>query len=283
MNLKKVLTIQDISCFGKCSLTTALPVLSAMGIETCVIPTAVLSTHTGGFEGYTYRDLTDDILPITEHWNKYNIDFDAVYTGYLGSIHQIHIIKRIFGEYKNSLIFVDPVMGDNGKLYAGFTPEFASEMRSLCETADVIAPNMTEAAFLLGFDYDGGEYGEVRAKEVLKELSYLGAKNIILTGVSFSDKEYGAAFYDRESDAVGCCMNERINGRFHGTGDLFSSAAVGALVQGKPISEACKIAVNFVLQSIKSTLDCADEHWYGVNFENALPTLWDGIKEKGRF
>lgn len=280
MDLKKVLTIQDISCFGKCSLTTALPVLSAMGIETCVIPTAVLSTHTGGFEGYTYRDLTEDIIPITEHWKKYDINFDAIYTGYLGSIHQIHIIKQIFNEYNSSLCFVDPVMGDNGKLYAGFTPEFAAEMRSLCETADILAPNMTEAAFLLGFDYDGKEYGESRAREVLKELAYLGSKSIILTGVSFSEKEYGAAFYDRGSDTFGYCMNERIDGRFHGTGDLFSAAAVGALVRGKSLEEACEIAVNFVLQSIKSTLDCAGEHWYGVNFESALPLLWDEIKQE---
>ena len=278
MNLKKVLTIQDVSCLGKCSLTAALPVLSAMGIETCVIPTAVLSTHTGGFTGYTYRDLTDDILPITEHWKKYNVNFNAVYTGYLGSIHQIQIVKSIFRSFGDAMIFVDPVMGDNGKLYAGFTPEFADEMRSLCETADVLAPNMTEAAFLLGFDYDGSDYGEARAKEVVKELSYLGAKKIILTGVSFSGNEYGAAFYDNEKDVFGCCMNEYINGRFLGTGDLFSSAVSGALVLGKTLEEACRIAVDFVLHSIKATLDCADTHWYGVNFESALPSLWESIK-----
>lgn len=279
MELKKILTVQDISCVGKCSLTAALPVLSAIGIEACVIPTAVLSTHTGGFKDYTYRDLTEDIVPITEHWKKYNITFDSIYTGYLGSIRQIQIMKNLFKDFGTASVFVDPVMGDNGKMYAGFTPEFAEEMKSLCETADVIAPNMTEAALLLGFDYDGGKYSEKRAKDVVRELAKTGAKKVILTGVSFNDSEQGAAFYDSETDVFGCCMGENINGRFHGTGDLFSSAAAGALVLGKPLDEACRIAVDFVLNSIKATLDCAKTHWYGVNFEPALPTLWQSLKK----
>lgn len=275
MELKRILTIQDISCFGKCSLTAALPVLSAMGIETCVIPTAVLSTHTGGFTGYTYHDLTDDILPITEHWEKYNISFDAIYTGYLGSIEQIEIMENIFSRFgrNNTMIFIDPVMGDNGAMYAGFTEEFAQKMRKMCAKADVIAPNMTEAALLLGTEYREKFTDRTQALQLMHELAQTGAKKVILTGVSFSDEEQGAGYFDSESGESGFYMTDNIKGRFHGTGDLFSSAAAGVLVNGGTLYDACKTAVDFVLESIKATVGNEYVARYGVNFEAALPML----------
>lgn len=274
--MKRVVSIQDISCFGKCSLTAALPVMSVMGLETCVIPTAVLSTHTGtGFEGYTYKDLSEDIMPIANHWKKYNFEFDAICTGYLGSVGQINIMEKFFTEFAkdNTLIFVDPVMGDNGKMYAGFTKEFVSEMRKLCRKADVITPNLTEAALLLDEEYKKSGYDKEYIKSMLERLSLIGAKKIILTGVAFSDDSQGTAYYDGKSGEAGFYLTENIPGIFHGTGDLFSAAAAGMLVKGASLDKACRLASDFVLQSIKATLEERDKYWYGVNFEKALPML----------
>ena len=279
--VKRVVSIQDISCFGKCSLTVAIPVMSVMEIETAVIPTAVLSTHTGsGFEGYTYHDLSDDILPIAEHWKKYNLKFDAVCTGYLGSIDQINIMKKffeIFGK-DDTVIFVDPVMGDNGKMYAGFTMEFVEKMKGLCACADVITPNITEASLLLGDEYKDKGYNKEDIEKVLKRLANLGAKKIILTGICFSQNEQGTAFYDSTNGSMGFYMTENIPGIFHGTGDLFSAAAAGMLVNGGSIESACKTAADFVVESIKATLPEKEKYWYGVSFEKALPMLIERVK-----
>ena len=150
--MKRIVTIQDISCFGKCSITVALPLISSMGVECAIIPTSILSTHTGGFEGFTFRDLSDDISKIAEHWKKYNIEFDAIYTGYLGSVEQINSVIDFIGDFKkeNTIVFVDPAMADKGKLYTGFDSDFPSHMARLCAKADIIVPNITEASFMLG-------------------------------------------------------------------------------------------------------------------------------------
>ena len=184
--MKRIVTIQDISCVGKCSLTVALPVISATGVEAAVIPTAVLSTHTG-FKGFTFCDLTGEIAPITEHWKNENFKFDAIYTGYLGSPEQIALMADLFDTFKtdDNLIIIDPVMGDNGKLYPGFDEDFAQKMRKLCQKADVILPNMTEAAYMLGIEYVGEGYDEEYIKDVLLKLSEFGAKYSVLTGISF--------------------------------------------------------------------------------------------------
>ena len=167
--MKRVVSIQDISCLGKCSLTVALPIISAMGVETCVVPTAVLSTHTGGFSGFTFHDLTQEVAPIADHWAKEGISFDAIYTGYLGSFEQIHLVSQFFDRFggQDTLIYVDPAMADNGVLYTGFTPEFAKEMGKLCGKADVIVPNLTEASFMLGVDYVGENYDEAYIRDCL--------------------------------------------------------------------------------------------------------------------
>ena len=185
--MKRIVTIQDISCVGKCSLTVALPIISAMGVETAIIPTAVLSTHTM-FKNFTVKDLTDQIEPITNHWKNEEIGFDALYTGYLGSFEQIDLMKKMFEEFKtdSNITFVDPAMGDHGKLYPAFDEAFAKHMATLCAVADIVVPNVTEACFMTGAEYKE-VYDEAYAKDLLKRLSDLGAKIAILTGVSFEE------------------------------------------------------------------------------------------------
>ncbi len=278
--MKRIVTIQDISCFGKCSLTVALPIISAMGVEACCVPTAVLSTHTGGFTGYTYHDLTNDIPEISNHWKNIGLNFDAVYTGYLGSFEQIKIVSDFFDIFKTSdnLLIVDPVMGDKGKFYAGFTNAFAEEMKKLCKKADVILPNLTEAALLLGEPYAGDNYDENFIKNMLIRLSALGSKIVVLTGVSFDENSQGVMSYNSETGEFSSYFNDNIPGYFHSTGDVFSSTLSGALVKGFDMGMSLKIAVDFTVDCIKHTLEYKKEHWYGVRFEDCLPDLINMIK-----
>lgn len=273
--LKRVAAIHDISGFGKCSLTVALPIISAAGIETSVIPTAVLSTHTGGFTGFTYRDLTDDILAIADHWQRLNIKFDAIYTGFLGSFEQIRIMEQVFDRLRSSdtLIVVDPVMADNGKLYQVFPDNFPDGMRALCAKADVIVPNMTEAALLLGEPYSEGPYTTQQIETVLKRLSDLGPQRVVLTGVHFDNQKLGAASYDRASDEVDYAFSPRIEGFYHGTGDVFASVLLSAVMRGFSLARAAQIAVDFTAQSIRLTHEAGTDPRYGVNFEQCLPML----------
>ena len=272
---KKLLTIQDVSCYGQCSLTVALPILSAMGIETAILPSAVLSTHTGGFTGYTFRDLTDDIPAIGAHWRKEGITFDAFYTGYIGSKKQLNHIKEIVRTCgkKGALLVVDPVMGDNGKLYAGFDEAFAAEMARFVSGADVILPNLTEAAYLLGEPYLGEGYDRAYIEGLLRRLSALSGGDVVLTGVSFDRAKLGVATYDAKTDEIDYYFEERIEGSFHGTGDVYASAFTGALVRGKTLKEAAALAVDFTVRAIRATLPERKEHWYGVKFEQAIPYL----------
>ncbi|MBO5248064.1 MAG: pyridoxamine kinase [Clostridia bacterium] len=275
MKQKRVVTIQDISCLGKCSLTVALHILSAMNTEACVIPTAMLSTHTGGFSGYTFRDLTEDIVPILDHWEAEGFDFDAIYTGYLGSAEQCRLMLDLFERFgtKDNLIFVDPAMADNGKLYAGFSSDFPQEMKKVCAAADVIDPNLTEACLMLGIDYPGKMgYTEEWIKDVLKQLCAMGCRIAILTGVIFGDKQ-GAMAYDSSTDTYSSYFGENLPVAFHGTGDVFSSALCGALVRNQPMERALKTAVDFTVEAIKISAADPDLPRYGVRFEAALPEL----------
>ena len=281
MNMKKIVSIQDISCFGKCSLTVALPIISAMGIETAVIPTAVLSTHTGeGFKNYTFRDLTSDIPAIAAHWKSMDLKFDALYTGYLGSQEQVQIVSDFFDDFgtDDNYIIVDPVLGDAGKLYAGFTPSFVAEMRRLCSKADFILPNITEVSFLLDIPYTE-DYDEDYIKDVLVKLSELGCKTPIITGVHFDDKLQGAAAYDSVNDKFYFSFGKNINSRFHGTGDIFSSVFSGACALGKNIQQCLDIAVKFTLDCIEATIPHMEETWYGSCFELCLGKLIGYVKE----
>ena len=270
---KRVAAIHDISGFGKCSLTVALPVISAAGIETSVIPTAVLSSHTAVKPGYTCRDLTDDMRPFAAHWKQLGLSFDAIYSGYLGSTEQIAIVCDIIDTFKieKTVVIVDPAMADNGKMYELFDKSFASRMRKLCKKADIIVPNITEAMFLLEEEYFEGPYTKGFIENTLLRLGNLGPEKVVLTGVCFDEKKIGAACYDSEKGSVEYYLSDRVNGMFHGTGDVFASALTAALVRGKDLPTSTKIAVDFTVESIKRTAAGGTDHRYGVDFERGLP------------
>ncbi|MBO7319610.1 MAG: pyridoxamine kinase [Clostridia bacterium] len=271
--MKRIVTIQDISCVGKCSLTVALPIISAMGVETAIIPTAVLSTHTM-FKNFTVKDLTDQIEPITNHWKNEEIGFDALYTGYLGSFEQIDLMKNMFEEFKtdSNITFVDPAMGDHGKLYPAFDEAFAKHMTTLCAVADIVVPNVTEACFMTGAEYKE-EYDEAYAKDLLKRLSDLGAKIAILTGASFEEGKTGVMGYDKTKDEFFYFSHDKLASSYHGTGDIFSSTCVGALMNGYDWKEAVQIAAKYTAECIRLTMEDGKLQWYGVHFEQAMPYL----------
>jgi pyridoxine kinase len=272
---KRVITIQDISCLGRCSLTVALPILSAAGIETVILPTAILSTHTGGFTGYTFRDLTSDIDPICAHWRELGVEADALYTGYLGSREQQQQIIGIFDDFNagDPLILVDPAMADEGKLYPAFDEAFALGMRDVVAKASLTVPNITEACYLLEKTYPGQDYDEAWIERTLRELAAIGPRQVVLTGVSFEEGRLGAAAYDQDLDAVEYYFTERIPGYYHGTGDIYSSALLAALLSGKSLVEAAGIACEFTLGAIRRTAAAGTEPRFGVDFENELGHL----------
>lgn len=276
--MKRIVTVQDISCVGKCSLTVALPIISAMGVEAAILPTAVLSTHTAFKKGFTLHDLTGEISPITAHWKSEGITFDAIYTGYLASFDQIDLVKQMASDFPDALLFVDPAMGDNGKLYYGFDQAFAKKMAELCAVADIIVPNMTEASFMLGIPYVSDGYDESYVKDVLQRLCALGAKRAVLTGVSLREHETGAMGYDSTTGEFFSYYHDRIPVSYHGTGDVFASACVGALMRGKSLHESISIAADFTYESIRLTEAEEGHNWYGVNFEQAIPVLVERIK-----
>ena len=277
--MKRILTIQDISCFGKCSLTVALPLLSAMGIETAILPTAVLSTHTL-FKGFTCKDLSDQLVPITDHWKQEGITFDAIYTGYLGTEEEIDTVIRIIEEFRNenTLVIVDPAMGDNGKLYPAFNEHYAKKNADLCAVADIIDPNITEASFMTGLPYRE-EYSEDYVKEMLLALAKIGTKTPILTGVSLSEGKTGAMGYDTETKTFFGYQNDRVPAAYHGTGDIFSSVLAGAFVLGLDRAEALKIAADYTALTIAETLKNPGNPWYGVDFEATVPSLVDALQQ----
>jgi len=274
---KRVAAIHDISGFGRCSLTVALPIISAAGFECSVVPTAVLSTHTGGLAGFTYRDLTDDILPIARHWQSLGLGFDALYSGFLGSLKQVEIVAEFFDRFRTNknLIMVDPVMADNGMLYKTFSSDFPKEMRKLCKEADIITPNMTEAALLLEIEYTSGPYSKGFITETLKKLATLGSKQVVLTGVYFDEKNLGAAAHDSSTDQVIYAMADKIPGTYHGTGDIFGSVLLTGLLKGHSLAAATQTAVSFVSQSIRRTHDAGTDPRHGINFEAGLRALAD--------
>ena len=271
--MKRILTIQDISCFGKCSLTVALPLLSAMGIETAILPTAVLSTHTL-FKGYTCKDLSDQLTPIADHWKREGITFDAIYTGYLGTEEEIDTVIGIINTFRNdhTLVFIDPAMGDNGKLYPAFNEHYAKKNADLCAVADIADPNITEAAFLTGLPYRE-TYEEEYVRELLLALAALGTKTPILTGVSLSEGKTGAMGYDSAKKEFFHYQNDRIPAAYHGTGDIFSSVLAGAFVLGIERTGALKTAADYTALTIAKTLENPENPWYGVEFEATIPEL----------
>ncbi len=277
MAYKKILTIQDISCVGQCSLTVALPILSAAGLETCILPSAVLSTHTAGFKGYTVRDLTDDIPAIAAHWEKEQIRFDAVYTGYLGSTKQIDYVRDIIRKLSSDsgVSIVDPAMADNGKLYPAFDAEYVEAMKSLAFSADIILPNITEACFLTDTDYRE-EYDEAWIAGLAQKLRSAGAGTVVLTGVGYRPDTTGVVVLD--DGGLRYYEHRRISKGCHGTGDVYASAFVGALLQGKSAYDAAVIAADYTVACIEAT-QRDPQHWYGVKFELVLPEYIRMLKD----
>ncbi len=277
-NYPKLLTIQDISCVGQCSLTVALPILSACGAETCILPSAVLSTHTAGFTGFTVRDLTADMPGIAAHWQKEDILFDAIYTGYLGSTEQIDYVQHIFDSLRKegAKTFVDPAMADNGVLYGAFDMTYANAMKPLCFGADVILPNLTEACLLTDMPYRE-TYDKAYITEVLDKLKAAGANIVILTGISYKPETTGVIV--AEDDSVQYYEHKRFEKGCHGTGDVYASAFVGAYLQGFTAYESAKIAADYTVQCIANTQGDAG-HWYGVKFETAIPELISALQQK---
>lgn len=272
--MKRVLSIQDISCIGKCSLTVALPIISAMGVETAILPTSILSTHTM-FDDFTFRDLTDDMEPVKKHWIKEGFTFDAIYTGYLGSEKQVNLVTDYFDAFKDSCkyIIVDPAMADNGKLYSGFNRDFPLKMAKLCRYADIILPNISEASFMTGKPYPGENASKVEIKELLLSLAELGSKKIVITGVESCDHKFGFMGYDSETKEFFEYYTPKVQMKSHGTGDVFASTFTGALMNDYSIPDSLKIAADFTMTCINNTYNDPDAVNYAVNFESEIPYL----------
>ena len=270
MAYKRILTIQDISCVGQCSMTVALPILSACGHETCILPTAVLSTHTGGFGKPVVQHLDADGM--WRHWKDRGINFDAILVGYLGSVSAIDTVSEILDELlaPGGIAIVDPAMADHGKLYSGFDKAYATAMQALCEKADIMLPNITEAAMMADMDYPA----DLDEAYIRKLLEKLGGGDVILTGAGFAENQTGAAV--RANGNVTFYHHRRLPGNFAGTGDMFAACFTGALMQGKTMEEAVRIASEFVCRSICATMD-SPAHWYGVKFETVLPWLINAL------
>ena len=275
----KILTIQDISCFGQCSITVALPVVSAFGIETAILPSAVLSTHTSGFTDFTVRDLTEDLPEIRKHWENEGIDFDAIYTGFIASIEQLDYIKDIIDSRlkPEGLVFVDPAMADHGEFYNGFDQEFADKMGELCKLGDYILPNTTEACFILHKPWKE-EFTREEMLEMANELAAFTKRYVILKGDTNKENELGMIVLDKQESTCEIVYNEKIDYVSHGTGDVFASAFVGSTMLGKSTTSAAKIAGEFTKRAIEKTIG-DENHKYGVKFEQVILELPELLKE----
>lgn len=271
----RVAAINDISCLGRCSLTVALPILSGCGIETNIIPSAVLSTHTGGFTGFTFRDLDEDMLPIAKHWKTLGRSYSSVYTGYLGSFAQQETVMNIIDTLSDdkTLVFVDPVMGDSGKLYGNFDKEFAYGMRRLCRMADVITPNVTEAFYLLGKEYYDGPYTEEQIREIIDGLSEITDGSIVLTGIFPDKRNVGVCYREAGTDEIKHYYRRNISGGYHGAGDVFGSVLLGKMLSGDSLDESVRKAVDFTIKCIKFTKESGQEYRYGLIFEPFMTLL----------
>ena len=268
----RVLAINDISCVGKCSLTVALPIISACGVTCDILPTALLSTHTGGFTGYTFRDLSEDIPAILAHWKSLGLKYDYIVSGYLGSIDQIDMVRSVKDDFlkEGGTMIVDPVMGDNGKMYAHFDDKFVQEMKGLCRCADVIVPNLTEACLLADMDY-GDVCAAENYREVLDKLKKLCPRPSV-TGCDVADGKgtRSAVFYTDGNGKDKVYSTEKIGGPFHGAGDVYASALVGCLARGVREGDAVKLAADFTKNSIAQTKKDGTEARYGLNSESCM-------------
>ena len=283
MMTPRVAAIHDMSGFGRCSLTVAIPILSAMGVQCCPLPTAFLSTHTGGFEGFTFLDMTDEMPRVARHWKQLDLRFRALYSGFLGSARQIGIVENFIRDFRDegTIVVVDPVMGDHGKIYQTYTPAMCAGTSHLAAQADVITPNLTEAALLLGIPYEDLPAGEAGCREIVEKLSLEGTRSVVLTGAAAGEDSTGAVCFDAATGLTQAVQTERVPREFHGTGDVFASVLTGALVQGASLTEAARAAVDFVKLCAERTADQGLPMREGVDFEPLLGTLvsWSGQRQ----
>ena len=275
MSTPRVAAIHDMSGFGRCSLTVAIPILSTMGIQCCPLPTAFLSTHTGGFEGFTFLDMTDELPKVAAHWKSLGLGFQAVYSGFLGSERQIAIVEDFLREFRgpDTVAVIDPVMGDHGAVYQTYTPAMCAGMARLAELADVITPNLTEAALLLGIPYGELPVGEAGCREIVERLSLDGRRSVVLTGASTAPELTGAMCFDARTGRTEAVQTRRVPQEFHGTGDVFASVLTGALVQGATLPDAARQAVDFVRACAERTARAGIPMREGVEFEPLLGLL----------
>lgn len=279
---KRALAIHDISCVGRCSLTVALPILSAAGINTAVIPTALLSTHTGEFTGYTHLDLSDQLLPIARHLSTLQLHFDAFYSGYLASAEQVELILELSGMLCDSgtHIFVDPAFADHGKLYSHMGEDMPAQMRKLCKRAHTIIPNFTEASFLLEKPYRADGYDANYVQTVAAELAALGPGSVVITDVHIEEDKNSIAVYRKADGAFYLFHKPEFNGIFHGTGDVFASFLIACMLNGQSLEKAAQTALDCTHESLRLTLQGSDPLRYGVRFELVLPQLIEALKIK---
>lgn len=277
--MKRIVTLQDISCVGRCSTTVALPVISAMGVECGILPTAVLSTHTM-FRNFTCKDLSDQIDPISDAWEKEGISFDGIYTGYLASGQQCGQVREFFDRFRTekNLILVDPAMADNGKLYPAFDESFPASMAKVCAGADVILPNITEGCLLTGMPYRT-EYDDSYITELLQRLLELGCGAAVLTGVGYEPDRLGVASLDSKGNAFSY-FTKKCPQSYHGTGDLYSSTAFGGLMRGLSLGDALSLAADYVVACIEATARSSEARWYGAEFESQIPWLCRELEER---
>lgn len=276
--MKRIVTIQDISCFGKCSQTVAIPIISALGIETVPLPTAVLSTHTGEFKNYTFLPLCDEAKKITDHWKKEQIKFDAIYIGYIGSKTQAQGLIDFIDDFadENTIVFLDPAMADNGEIYSGLDDEYVDIIRRLCANADIISPNIYEAMLLVDGEFSEN-FDENDIDRIQKSITALCPK-VIITGVHKNNKVLTIGI-DTTTNSTKVKVNDKFDGMFYGTGDVFSSVFIGAYLRGQSFHDSIAFADDFIQECIKETLPEKEKYWYGINFENCLSILTDFAKK----
>ena len=272
MPAPRIAAIHDLSCFGRCSLTIALPVLSAMGCQCCPLPTALLSAHTG-ISGFTFLDTTDEMRRISAHWSQLSLHFQAIYTGFLGSAPQINLVEDFLRRFHapDTLLVMDPVMGDHGTPYKTCTPALRQGLRELVAQADVITPNLTEAAILLDIPYHESQTAD--ASELVRALSLQGQRSVVLTGYAAAPGQVGALCYDRDNRQVEAVKTARVPQDFPGTGDLFASVLTGALTRGAPLLQAARTAVDFVGSCVARSVAEGAGEAEGVDFEPLLQQL----------
>ena len=278
MTTPRVAAIHDMSGFGRCSLTVAIPILSAMGVQCCPLPTAFLSTHTGGFEGFTFLDMTDEMPRVAAHWARLGLEFQAIYSGFLGSERQIGIVEDFIRRFRrpDTVVVVDPVMGDFGRIYQTYTAAMCDGMARLAALADVITPNLTEAALLLGQPYDALPAGEAGLRQITERLSLEGRRSVVLTGASLAPGQTGAVCYDARTGRTQVVQTAYIAHEFHGTGDVFASVLTGALVRGSALADAAGQAAEFVRACAQRTAAENLPMREGVDFEPLLGLLIPG-------